>query len=63
MYDRTKDVQYDLSQRQGRYFITFYRLRLELPGPQDKLWIHDFNPVEPDVATISVVTKSIDEWT
>jgi len=57
-YDLSKEVPHVLPDGR-RYLSTFYLLRVDNRcGPYDKVWIHDFNPTDPGVATIGVVRRS-----
>jgi hypothetical protein len=43
-----------------QHVIYFYRQRLDYPGPLDGVWLHDFNPDQPDTRSIIITRKSVE---
>jgi hypothetical protein len=44
-----------------QHLIYFYRQRLDLPGPLDGVWVHDYNPEMPGTRSIHVVRESVEK--
>ena len=43
-----------------RHLIYFYRQRLELPGPLDGVWVHDYNAEMPGTRSLLVVREPVE---
>ena len=59
-YDLRKKVPYTLPD--GRqHVIYFYRQRLDIPGPLDGVWVHDYSVDKPGKRTINVLREAVEE--
>jgi len=55
-------AEFPLTLPDGRqHLIYFYRQRLDLPGPLDGVWVHDYNPEMPGTRSIHVVRESVEK--